>query len=72
MDWDDNTEWTVLDYRSADGMGDRVSEGRTTPLDVILLVFSGGLLITFLGLIWYYVRGLMGLLENCIYSILPK
>ena len=59
-DWDDSTEWTILDYRSADGMGARMSEGRTTPLDVILLVFSGGLLIGFLGLIWYYVRGLMG------------
>ena len=59
-DWDDSTEWTVLDYRSADGMGTRMSEGRMTPLDTILLVFTAGLAIGFLGLIWYYVRGLMG------------
>ena len=30
-----------------------------TPFDTILLVFTGGLLLGFLGLIWYYVRGLM-------------
>ncbi len=59
-DWDDKTEWTVMDYRSADAMSTRMSESRMTPLDTILLVFSGGLVLGFLGLIWYYVRGLMG------------
>ena len=59
-DWDDSTEWTVLDYRSGDGMTTRISEGRMTPLDTILLVFTAGLALGFLGLIYYYIRGLMG------------
>jgi hypothetical protein len=59
-DWNDQTEWTVLDYRSADAMSTRMSEGRMTPLDTILLVFTAGLALGFFGLIYYYVRGLMG------------
>ena len=58
--WNDETTWTVLDYRSADSMGSRFSESRLTPLDYILLFFSGGLLIGFLGLVYYYIRGLTG------------
>ena len=58
--WDKDTQWTVLDYRSADSMGTRLAESRLNPLDYILLFFSGGLLIGFLGLIYYYVRGLSG------------
>ena len=57
-DWDSATTWTVLDYRSADPMYGKIDEGRMTPLDNVLLVFSGGLLFGFIGLIWYYVRGL--------------
>jgi MFS family permease len=37
-----------------------MSEGRMTPLDTILLVFTAGLALGFFGLIYYYVRGLMG------------
>lgn len=58
--WNNDTIWSVLDYRSADTMGTRISESRLNPLDYILLFFSGGLLIGFLGLIYYYIRGLTG------------
>ena len=58
--WDDKTEWTVLDYRSADGLTTRMSEGRLTQLDHILMVFTAGLALGFIGLIVYYIRGLMG------------
>ena len=55
-DWDSSTEWTVLDYRSGDAMTTRMSEGRMTPLDTILLVFTTGLALGFLGLIYYYIH----------------
>ena len=58
--WNGATEWTVLDYRSADAMKTRWSEERLTPLDNILLFFSFGLGIGFLGLIFYYIKGLTG------------
>jgi MFS family permease len=58
--WNGGTEWTVLDYRSADSMSTRWTESRLNPLDNILLFFSVGLLIGFFGLIFYYIRGLQG------------
>ena len=71
-DWDDSTQWTVLDYRSADGMGDRVSEGGTTPLDVILLVFTGGLLLGFLGLDLVLCTWFNGSSSGTLFALLHK
>ena len=48
------------DYRSADGMGDRVVKVVRHRSTLYCWCFTGGLLLGFLGLIWYYVRGLMG------------
>lgn len=58
--WSKSTKWTVMDYRSADSMVSRAKESRLTPLDYILLFFSGTLCIGFLGLLIYYIRGLKG------------
>jgi MFS family permease len=59
-DWTKDTKWTIMDYRSADGLSTRMKESRLNPLDWILLFFSGALLIGFLGLLTYYIRGLKG------------
>ena len=58
--WNKDTKWTIMDYRSADAMSSRFSESRLTTLDWFLLFFSGGLVIGFLGLCFYYVKGLLG------------
>ena len=59
-EWTKDTKWTIMDYRSSDGMGTRFSESRFSTLDWFLMFFSGGLLIGFLGLCFYYVKGLWG------------
>ena len=58
--WTKDTKWTIMDYRSADSMSSRFTESRLTTLDWFLLFFSGGLVIGFLGLCFYYVKGLIG------------
>ena len=58
--WTKDTKWTIMDYRSSDGLTTRFSESRFTTLDWFLMFFSGGLLIGFLGLCFYYVKGLWG------------
>lgn len=59
-EWNSETQWSIMDYRSSEGMTTRFSSGTATPLDWLLVIFSGGLLLGFLGLIAYYVRGLWG------------
>ena len=59
-DWNQDTQWTVMDFRSAEAMSTRISEGAATGLDWLLLIFGGGLLIGFLGLVGYYIKGLWG------------
>ena len=58
--WNQDTQWTVMDFRSAEAMSTRFSEGSATSLDWLLMIFGGGLLIGFLGLVGYYVKGLWG------------
>ena len=58
--WTEKTKWTVMDYRSAESMFDRVQNGESNILDNILLVCFIGLLIALVGLIWGYIRGLKG------------
>jgi MFS family permease len=61
-DWSTATSWTVMDYRSAQSMLSRLgkSDGSATPLDWLLALCMGGLLIAFVGLVWFYVKGLRG------------
>lgn len=58
--WTKDTKWTIMDYRSADAMSARFTESRLTTLDWFLLFFSGGLVLGFFGLCFYYVKGLLG------------
>ena len=58
--WDDNTKWTVLDYRSAESMFSRLGTETATTLDWILLVFAIVLAVALIGLTFGYVRGLQG------------
>ena len=58
--WSDATKWTVMDYHSAESMFTRQEEGRATTLDNALLIGALALGIAFLGLIGYYIKGLMG------------
>ena len=60
MKWSAETTWTVLDYRSARSMWDRIGSGEGTILDWILVLFIIGLAIAFIGMILYYVLGLRG------------
>jgi MFS family permease len=61
-DWSTATSWTVMDYRSGESMFNRLGKGKgyATPLDWVLAIFLGGLLIAFVGLVWFYVKGLRG------------
>jgi MFS family permease len=61
-DWSTATSWTVMDYRSGESMFNRLGkgEGYATPLDWFLAIFLGVLLIAFVGLVWFYVKGLRG------------
>lgn len=60
--WTEATKWTVMDYRSAQSMFSRLSDGKSggTPLDWFLLICAIGLLIALVGLIWSYIKGLQG------------
>ena len=58
--WDDKTVWTVLDYKSAEGLGTRIGADRGTPLDWFLLVCGVLLLIALVALSGGYIWGLRG------------
>ena len=58
--WDEKTVWTVMDYKSAEGLGTRISDDRGTPLDWFLLVCGVLLLIALLALSGGYIIGLKG------------
>lgn len=58
--WTKDTRWTVLDYRSARSMFDRISMGDANGLDWLLLICMILLSIAFLGMVVYYVLGLRG------------
>ena len=36
--WNEKTLWTVMDYKSAEGMRKRISDGRGSPLDWFLVI----------------------------------
>ena len=61
-DWSSSTSWTVMDYRSGESMLSRLGKGgeSATALDWFLAICGGGLLIAFIGLVWFYVKGLRG------------
>lgn len=59
-DWSDQTKWTVMDYRSAESMFSRMSDGRSNILDKLLIICLIGLLIALIGLTWGYAKGLKG------------
>jgi MFS-type transporter involved in bile tolerance (Atg22 family) len=58
--WNENTKWTVLDYRSAESMFSRLGTDNATTLDWVLMVFAVGLLLALIGLTVGYVIGLQG------------
>ena len=58
--WDAKTVWTVMDYKSGESMGARLSTSRGTGLDWFLAICAGLLLIALIGLTWGYVKGLRG------------
>ena len=66
--WDNETKWTMLDYRSGESMFTRLNGAlfggfasqAATGLDWFLFACSIGLLIAFLGLTGFYIRGLRG------------
>ena len=49
-----------MDFRSGETMRARMSRGAFNVLDWFLLLFGSGLLIGFLGLVGYYIKGLSG------------
>ncbi len=67
-EWNDNTKWTVLDYRSAESMGTRLNASmygsfatqKATILDWFLLACASGLALAFCGLVGFYIKGLRG------------
>ena len=58
--WNENTVWTVMDYRSAESMFSRLGTDTATALDWVLLVFALLLGVALIGLTWGYVKGLQG------------
>ena len=58
--WNENTKWTVMDYRSAESMFSRLGTETATALDWVLLTFAVLLALALIGLTWGYVRGLTG------------
>ena len=67
-EWNDNTKWTVMDYRSGESMMTRFQASlfggfatqQANALDWFLLVCAGGLAVAFLGLVGFYIKGLRG------------
>ena len=58
--WNENTKWTVLDYRSSESMFSRLNTEHAKTLDWVLLVFAIVLVLALVGLTFGYVRGLQG------------
>jgi MFS family permease len=58
--WTADSKWTVLDYRSARSMFDRISMGDANGLDWFLMICMVLLILSFLGMVGYYVLGLRG------------
>ena len=66
--WNENTTWTVLDYRSGESMFTRLKSSNSgafatkeaTALDWFLMICAGGLLVAFVGLVGFYIKGLRG------------